>query len=665
MPFLWIPVALYLLLYAPGHYLLSHEPVDGRTAGSRLFREVLLSSCCASWLGFVLAELAIYSLPTLLGLLAVLALGARARIRRSAGRRYRYVDLFGGAVLLLTWLWVAPPLDTRILGSDSAGYLASGVHLSRHGGFIIHDPTMPLLSADLKRALFPSVAPDRGSPPYLRLGGSLVLRSLDSDEVLSAFFHLIAVWIAVFHGLAGPQAAQWTITLFAGLSVWAMVEFSLTVGGTVVALLFFGLLLLLSPQYWYSRFLMPEVPGQYFLWGGLCCLSFWCGSQRWADAALAGLAFGLAGLTRIENAAFLLVAWTVVLWLTPRNARCHVSVVLGPAAALWLHAGMHLAIFRTHYFGNLASFLRASLAILTERSLWQVLLLCAGAAAFLVWRRRRTGDGVFRNSGYSILAATILCLAVWGDYRHGWSGFTLLTSYIGIPTVLGGGLGLLLCTRDLQRRGLAYQLLIVLTVIVFAQVMLEPHATPIPLWTVRRGVTVVLPALCFGLASLCHRAAQRWHWSVAAVVFILGVCGQTPPLQQLREGSYYGGAIRHVNAVATLIPPGSRLVFDSKLASSGFAPTLWAEWDLPAYLCDPRDLSRIRELATSLDGAPLYWLSNGRDAPPQGGGIMATPVALYEFVLSTPTNEIDPTSPTSVHWDYTVGLYSLRVRKPD
>src|SRR5262249_34555328 len=153
------------------------------------------------------------------------------------------------------------------------GYLASGVHLSRHGTLVIHDPTVGKLSPDLKRALFPSAVADRGSPPYVRLMGSMVLSNLDSDEVLSAFHHLIAVWIAVFHGLAGATGAAWVIPLFAGLSIWSIVEFAAYTMGWLPGTIALGLLLFLSPQYWYSRFLMPEVPGQFFVWAGLACLS--------------------------------------------------------------------------------------------------------------------------------------------------------------------------------------------------------------------------------------------------------------------------------------------------------------------------------------------------------------------------------------------------------
>jgi hypothetical protein len=661
----WIPAALYLLLYAPGHYVLRGVFTAAQTPGSRLLREVLFSTCCASWLGFLLAEFGLYRLSTLLVLLAAVALVARALLGRSGHRRYRSIDLLGLGVAALTWLWVAPPLDTSILGSDSAGYAASGVHLSRHGSLIIHDPTLPRLSPDLKRALFPSVAPNRGAPPYLRLGGSMVLRSLDSDEVLPAFFHLIAVWIAVFHGLAGPRGAQWVITLFAGLSVWAIVEFARSVGGNRFAAVCGLLLLLLAPQYWYSRFLMPEVPAQYFLWGGLCCLSFAERSGRWADAVLAGCAFGLAGLMRIENAAFLLVALTVVLWITPREARRAGYIVLGCAGALWVHAALHLAIFRTHYFGNLHVFVRDSLpATLGGLRYWQALLVCAGFAAVWLWRRRRAAPALARTTVGAILTIGVAGVALWTDAQHGWSSLRVLAAYCGLPTLAAGGVGVLVCSTRLRHQEFAARLLVVLTAVVFAQVVIDPHATPIPIWMLRRAVAVVLPALCLGLAFLCEWGAQRWHWSVAAALFVLGVAGEVPPLQQLRLEPYYVGGLRHVQALATLIPPGARLLFDSRIVSSGLPPALWAQRDLPAYLVAGNDLAHIRELARQLDGAPLFWLSSGTTPPPQGEGITATPIALYEFLLTTPALDVGSTPLTSINWDYTVGLYSLRVEGP-
>src|SRR5229473_2549545 len=119
MQLILVAGALYLLLYAPGHYWLRRSD-DSPPVGSWLLREILLSACCTSWIGFVLAEAGFYSLPALLAVLAGLAIVGRARRGGGAlAQSYRARDALGVAVAVLTWLWVAPPLDTRLMASDS------------------------------------------------------------------------------------------------------------------------------------------------------------------------------------------------------------------------------------------------------------------------------------------------------------------------------------------------------------------------------------------------------------------------------------------------------------------------------------------------------------------------------------------------------------------
>ncbi len=655
-----IPAALVLLLYAPGRYLLQGQAGGGAGSGSRLLREVLLSACCASWIGFVLAECGVYSLPALLAGLGLLSLLARWLVpRHQAERRYGAVDLAGIALVSLVWIAVAPPLDTRLMASDSAGYLASGVHLSRHGGLIIEDPTLRLLSPDVKRALFPSVAPDLGSPPYLRLNGSLVLRSLDGDQVLPAFHHLIAVWIAVFHGLAGSRATEWAVTMFAGLSVWAIVEFAFHLGGTAVALVTGVLLLCMSAQYWYARFLMPEVPGQFFLWGGLCALAFWDQTGRRREAILAGVAFGIAGLMRIENVAFVLIALPTCIWLNRRDPRRPGWALVG-CGVLWLHAVFHLMIFRTHYFGNLHTLLAENLSQRSALLPGTVAGVAGGLAALLAWRWRPSRPPRWSSHAYVLVFAAAVCAGMFGDYRHGWSSLRLLHHYAGVPTVVGGLTGLLSSTFAVRRRGLAYQVFIVLAAIVLAQVLIQPHATPVPIWSVRRSVTVVLPALCIGMALLCRFIGSRWHWLVAAPILMASIEAQIPQLVGLREPHFYRESRRHVQAIAAMIPSGAVVLYDVQLTALGLAPTLWAEWDVPAYLLSPNDAFDLQQLVTALDGRPLYWLSTGTTPPPRADGVVVTPVALYSFLLATPLLDVDLAPHVSASWEYSIGVYALQ-----
>jgi hypothetical protein len=386
-------ITAYLLLYAPGHYLLRlTQPLPQRR--SRLFREVLLSACCASWVGFILAELGVYSLYLLLGCVAAVTVTAAAYSRGRHSGSYGAGDLAGIAITVLTWLWLSPPLDTRILGSDSSGYLAAGVHLSRHGSLIIHDPTLPLLPPMLKIALFPSLTDTPWAAPFFRLLGSLTLNSMDSDEVLPAFHHLMTVWVAIFHGLAGSAAAEWAITLFGGLSMWAMVEFAALTCGGFAAAIFFSLLSLSAIQGWYSRFLMPEIPAQFFLWGGLACIALWHASRERADAVLAGLAFGMAGLMRTENAVFAFLALVFGLAFAEEKLRAQRFWLLACASALWIHAAAHLLYFRTHYVGILGSLLPETVDLFTGAPWWRLVPLVIGIGAFVTWHYRRRSSAL-------------------------------------------------------------------------------------------------------------------------------------------------------------------------------------------------------------------------------------------------------------------------------
>src|SRR5262249_51634689 len=239
--------------------------------------------------------------------------------------------------------------------------------------------------------------------------------------------------------------------LFGGLSVWAMIEFAAGMSGIVAASGFFVLLTLSAVQSWYSRFLMPEIPAQFFVWGGLSCLSFWDVSRRRADAVLAGLGFGIAGLMRIENAGFLLVALLLSLWIGDRESRVDRFWLFACAAAVWVHAAAHLIFFRTHYLGILFSFYPEIAAAFSAASRVQIVVLVTAVAALLLWLYRR---GVSLHRGIAPVVALAAGVALWVGWRQGWAGLTLLADYTGIPTLVAGGAGLALWVLQAKRSNL-------------------------------------------------------------------------------------------------------------------------------------------------------------------------------------------------------------------
>jgi hypothetical protein len=229
-----------------------------------------------------------------------------------------------------------------------------------------------------------------------------------------------------------------------------------------------------------------------------------------------------------------------------------------------------------------------------------------------------------------------------------------------MPTFVGGGIGLALYLKRLGRGSLAERILMLLVAVAFAQVMVAPHATPLPLWTVRRAATIVLPAFGLGIAFLCDALARRRRWLLAGLIFSLAVAGQAVPFAPLAREPYYRGGWRQIQAIAALLPPGATLILDNHLIGWGFDTALWAERDLPAYFLPPSSAGQMSNLVRSLDRLPVYWLSDSVMLPPQIPGITVTPVALYEFPLLTPPVDASSAHPTSTTWGATVAVYSLQ-----
>jgi hypothetical protein len=288
-------------------------------------------------------------------------------------------------------------------------------------------------------------------------------------------------------------------------------------------------------------------------------------------------------------------------------------------------------------------------------------MFVAGGAVLLVLWLKLVRRARLQVPWHFISLLLAIVLSLYGDYRHGWASIRLLAYYGGVPLLIGGALGLLITARAPHDHEVVFELFLFVVAFVLLQVIAEPHATPVPIWMVRRAVTVLLPALCLGVALLCRVTTERSHWSLAVVLFGLTAAGEWHSLSPVWRRGYYIGATRHADAVAALISPGARLLIDGDLIGSGLDVTLWAEHDWPAYFLASADRSRIIELASALQGKPLYWISDGSMPPPQGGRLRATPVALYEFILFTPVLDTRAAPGASANWQYTFALYALEI----
>ncbi|MBI3781901.1 MAG: hypothetical protein HY270_00715, partial [Deltaproteobacteria bacterium] len=620
MSIFWLLPAAWLLLYAPGRYLARWLG----SAPSPPLAAVLLSTSLASFLGLVLAEAGIFSTLTLLVVLGGITLLAATK-REQEPRAYGTTGIIGWVVLGVSFLWLTPPLDTSMLAADSPGYLASGTFLARNGSLVVHDPTMAHLDIDTKRILFPSVAADWGSPPYLRLLGSMVLRSLDTDEVLPAFHHLLTVWVALGNDLLGSGHAEWILTLFGSLSMWTIYScVGATLGGTSAVAIWIALLLS-APQYWYSRFLMPEVPGQFFVWGGLWALTQEEHLGKRSAAVVAGVAFGIAGIMRLENALFVAAALLASAWAMPASEWRSRRWMVGVFLLLSAHLAWHSTVFRTHYFGNVQTFFRD----VAGGGVWPWAAgLLIGAIA-MTFRRIVTKPQIRTSVAFLIL----LLIGLSTDARHGFETIRLLVTFCGPLTVFVGLVGIVLLVSgspDLSFFGTVSSMLIA---VVLAQMLIQTHAAPVPIWAIRRTVPVLLPALYIGCLAICRRFGRLW-----LIPFGVCVAAGLPTFFTLWSEPLYRGGRYHVAALSTLIPTRSCVFMDATLTGIGLAPMVWSEREAPVYLLAAND-AVVNDLRSKLSDFPVYWLGRGDRPPPSGDSFIVRPVARYDFDYTTPKLE--------------------------
>src|SRR5690348_3469163 len=141
--------------------------------------EFLLGNALLGVIGLLLAEAGGFSLRRVLGI-SVLVSAAGFALRRWPRREVRALsygvdDAVGAALMIAAYLWAFPAFDTSLFGSDSSLYLASGIHVAEHGSLVIHDPTIALLGPAQRAQWFPPYDPGSGGPPFLRVGGGLLL----------------------------------------------------------------------------------------------------------------------------------------------------------------------------------------------------------------------------------------------------------------------------------------------------------------------------------------------------------------------------------------------------------------------------------------------------------------------------------------------------------
>ncbi|TMA37593.1 MAG: hypothetical protein E6J79_09945 [Deltaproteobacteria bacterium] len=641
-------LAAALLVYVLGRSTL---PVFvGRTVDPPrpvLQLELLLGNALLSVIGLLLAETGHFALRWLVAisiLVCGIGFGLRASRPRDSGTpSYDIRDAVGMGLLIAAYLWAFPAFDTSLFGLDSSLYLASGLHIAEHGSLVIHDPTLALLPPAERVQWFPLYHPETNTPPFLRVGGGLLLPDLASDRVLPAFQPLLSVWVAIFYAIGGDQAIAAPITYFGALFLWAFATFTAGLAGPWAAGLALGLLTSLVPQYWYSRFPMPEIPSEYFLWAGLWAGSVSLSSGARRLGALSGLAVGVAGLMRLDmliHVAAALALWTAV---APRQ-RWPGGRGFAPALLLMTaYALVHQVLFPSHYFAEMSPRLLIVRDYLRSHHLLSfgvagfAVLAVAMAALMLTESGLADGASVLRAAlrlaalaAFATYAVTVVATA-WPDLA---TNLAWLRLYAGWPLGLAAAIGVPLWIR--RARNPAERFVLVFGLLATAQLFFYPPVSPQPLWAIRRFLRIALPtgaiAAALALTSLVER--RRWVLAVAALALMLALGPRSA--FTFRQPAYQN-TMAYVRSIGAQIPRGAVIVGDPAFfAESQLHIALWITRDAPAFFLDGPTTESLRRLRTALRDRPMIWIGpTGRPPPAATGNLRLVRMATYTFSVAT------------------------------
>ncbi len=618
----------------------------------------------------ILAELQLFTLPRLVAVQGILTLpvvgfwlqsevraGTLLKSIRSLGRPATVLALAG--VVAGLWVWViGPPSEYLIGGRDHGVYVNTGVHIARSGGILIDDEALRLAPA-ASRPLLTNPAVDTfqaGFPgPWSegqRISG-FTIRDLDRGIITPHAFHLYPAWFAVFYAAGGLDFLLWPTVGFALLGLWGV---ALTAGrlyGRPVAAAALALLATNLVQAWFARYPTAEILLQPLFWGGLLAAILWLRTGSRYAAVLAGLAFGLTHLAKLDTV-FIPIGLLVFFSVRRLSGRRQPGAAFFwiPYGLLLAHAAVHALAISTIYSidhavrtllpGFLANPLAAAAAghtypvdILTQ--LWRengsTLLLLAvlgGLAVVGLWlasRRLAPADpGPWKFPWGQRAAALLLAAALIGLFLLDGTPFELVGS------VVVGQMGWYLTPLALGLALLGFSLRLAETsdgVELFALWMVLINIAPFfalgmgtaadHFWTIRRFVPVFVPAvLLFAPVGL-----SRWRlaWPAGrlvdrpvlmAGVLLLAVLffRQTYPFTGRAE---YDGLTGQLTELAGRFDPGDILLLEVSRDAIELGTPLWLIFDRPAFLIDPfrkGDPALSQAVQTwQADGRRVYWLS--------------------------------------------------------
>lgn len=344
------------LFVAPGIALLAllaHRERERLSIAEAVFVAIAGSVMASAWLALALAEAGVFSLLTAASIIfgaSALALGIGWRRARSpfAYRRDGLTLAAGIGVLALAFTLQARPSEYILGGRDPGTYIAAMALIARHGDIVYTDPAV--LSIPREDVTLFYRHPDNPDFSWGRFMG-FPLERPETGRVFPEFFHLFPAFGAYLFQSMGVKGALAAPCVFGILGAMACFFALRRVIGPGPGLLAAILLCLNVIQVWFSRFPVSEPMSLFLFFTGLFAIALWEESASPFFGALAGIAFGLSLLVRIDS---VLILIPLGVYIAIRRSQGTLPwkralAVLAPFLLLATHAVIHALVWSRKY----------------------------------------------------------------------------------------------------------------------------------------------------------------------------------------------------------------------------------------------------------------------------------------------------------------------------
>jgi hypothetical protein len=558
------------------------------------FASALLGTLVIGWLGLLMAELGIFSLSKLVGILLAFLAGTVMALRTRRGTLRLLASIPSRPAWLILPLAVLAlvvffhPAEFILGGADAGVYVNLGANAARTGSLLIHEDGLAEVPTSLWPGLFrqmPTGAPVR----YVRFPGFYL-----SDDVpglvIPQFFPLHPVWVAISNGLLGLRASLYMTPLWATLGVVALVLAVNRAFDMRVGLLAASLLLVIPTQVYFARYPTSEALTQFLLWAGLYGFVAFTVDEHPLWGVLSGLALGQVFLVRIDALPVLLLplAWLIYsLWRRSWRKQLWFSA---PFAIMLLHTFLHACLFSWPYVWEVYRGVWY-LGLYFVRHAWWLLISLLLATTSLLWAARRfrislaKGGRIARCAGaVMVLGMGLFAYFVWPRTGHTvlapyWYGggpipiqnhlnLVRLAWYVSPLGVWLGiaGVTLMLLEGDSRRMWPLVTTGVAFSIVYLYNIMNNPYH----IYAMRRYVPVVFPFFAAGMAyALVWLWEQRQRWRAAAgIAWMLGLTLLAWLLYSNRAVwnlVEYRGLVDQVESLAMDLEPGAVLLFDDEV----------------------------------------------------------------------------------------------------